>query len=170
VFVISFGGCAGDEGSTDAAPGQPSGAPLVPAHERIDCDFPAVIEYCGGATCHYDNAAPELASSLALWDRQAGRMPDDVHTRLLNVRATYHNVPDPERCPPEPQLLIDPSDIEKSLVLIKLVGTQQCGVEMPRFPYPEWGTVANPGPQREAMVQCVREWVARVAEDFKQTQ
>jgi len=169
VFVAALGGCATAESPANVASGHDSGVPLIPAHERLDCDLPAVIEYCGGSTCHYDNAAPDVASGLTLWERQAGRMPDDVHTRLVGVRATYRNVPDPERCPPEPELLVDPSDVERSLLLGKLGGTQQCGAEMPKFPYPEWGTVANPGPQRDWMVRCVRDWVALLAEDYNTT-
>jgi len=165
--------CAGDGDSdpgrqSDA--GQDSGSPSVPVHERLDCDLPAVIEFCGGAACHYDNAAVDVASSLALWDRQAGQMVEDVHARLVGVPASYRNVPDPENCPPEPELLVDPSDIERSLLLRKLGATQQCGVEMPKFPYPEWGTVANPGPQREQFVECIRAWVSLLVEDYTQTQ
>jgi hypothetical protein len=150
----------------DGASGRDSGASLAPAHERLDCNLPAVIEFCGGGTCHYDNAAPDLASSLGLWDRQAGQMPEDIHTRLVGVQATYHNVQDPEKCPPEPELLVNPSDVEQSLVLKKLEARQQCGVEMPKFPYPEWGTVANPGPEREPFVRCIRAWVALLVEDY----
>jgi hypothetical protein len=167
-FAIALGACAGGGSSTEGSPARDSGALPTPAHERLDCDLPAVIEYCGGSTCHYDHAAPDLASSLVLWDRQASRMPDDVHTRLVAVAATYHNVQDPERCPSEPELLIDPSNIELSLIFRKLTGTQQCGAEMPKFPYPEWGTVANPGAQRAVLMQCLRDWVALLVEDYKQ--
>jgi hypothetical protein len=168
-LALALGGCAGG-GSTDVASSKDSGTPVVPAHERLDCDLPTVIEYCGGSACHYDNAAPDLASGLTLWERSAGRMPEDVHTRLVGVPASYRNVVDPERCPTEPELLIDPSDVERSLLLKKLAGTQTCGAEMPKFPYPEWGTVANPGSQREAFMQCIHEWVALLVEDYKQTQ
>jgi hypothetical protein len=103
--LLSLSGCAGGDVAAEATSGPDSGIPLVPAHERLDCDLPTAIEYCGGSTCHYDNAAPDLASGLTLWERQAGRMPDDVHTRLVGVPATYHNVQDPLRCPTEPELL-----------------------------------------------------------------
>jgi hypothetical protein len=127
-----------------------------------------VIEFCGGGTCHYDNAAMEVASSLGMWDRQANQMVADIHTRLVGVEATYRNVPDPENCPIESELLVDPSDIEQSLILKKLEGRQTCGVEMPKFPYPEWGMVATPGPRREAFVSCIRAWVVLLVEDYKQ--
>ena len=70
----------------------------------------------------------------------------------------------------ERELRIDPSDVERSLLLKKLGGTQQCGVEMPKFPYQEWGTVSNPGAQREQFVQCIREWVSLLVEDYNQMQ
>jgi hypothetical protein len=169
VLVIALGGCA-DAGQNTAVSPSDSGAPLTPAHERLDCDLPAVIEYCGGSTCHYDNSAPDLASGLTLWDRAEGKIPDDIHTRLVGVPADYRNVVDPSLCPSPPELLVDPSNVEESLILKKLMATQTCGAEMPKFPYPEWGTVANPGPQREPWVQCVRAWVALLVEDFRQSQ
>ena len=150
--------------------GGDSGAPKTPAHERLDCDLPRVIEFCGGSTCHYDNAAADVASALVLWNRQENRMIEDIEARLVGVPASYRNVPDLENCPLEHELLVDPSDIEKSLILKKLEARQPCGVEMPKFPYPEWGTVALPGPDREAFVACIRSWVALLVEDYNQTQ
>ena len=85
------------------------------------------------------------------------------------MSATYRSVTNPELCPSVPELLIDPVNVEQSLVLKKLSATQQCGAEMPKFPYPEWGTVANPGPRRDEWVQCIREWVALLVEDSKRT-
>jgi hypothetical protein len=183
VVSMAFGlgaicACAGDgepEGATpepDAGTepdgGQDSGMPRTPAHERVGCDLPLVIEFCGGATCHYSDVAVEVGSSLAMWDRQSNRLVDDIHARLVGVEATYRNVPDPENCPLESELLVDPSNVEQSLILKKLEARHTCGVEMPKFPYPEWGTVANPGPQREMFVSCIREWVALLVEDYNQ--
>ena len=168
-IFVTLCACESDGGSVDTTPGPDSGTPPTPAHERLGCDLPVAIEYCGGGTCHYDNAAPDVASGLALWDRQAGQMMQDVEARLVGVPAGYRNVPDPENCPIEPELLVDPSNAEQSLLLKKLEGTQQCGVEMPRFPYPEWGTVANPGPDRATLVQCIRDWVSLLVEDYTQT-
>ena len=173
---IGLCACAGKGGSaTEGTPPDSGTEPdgggdsgVRPAHERLDCDLPAVIEYCGGSTCHYDNAAPDVASGLVLWDRQAGRMVADIEARLVGVSAGYRNVPDFENCPPVPELLVDPADVERSLILAKLEARHQCGAEMPKFPYPEWGTVANPGAQREAFVRCIREWVALLVEDYTQ--
>lgn len=164
----SIAGTEADAGvDTDAGD---TGAPKTPAHERLDCDLPRVIEFCGGSTCHYDNAAPDVASELVLWNRQANRMIEDVEARLVGVPASYRNVPDLENCPLEHELLVDPTNIENSLILRKLEARQLCGVEMPKFPYPEWGTVATPGPDRAAFVSCIRSWVALLVEDYTQAQ
>lgn len=178
MLVIGLGACKDQVGSPVGRPppdsgtepdgGQDSGMPR--AHERLGCDLPLAMEYCGGATCHYDNAVPDVASGLVLWDRRAGQLAADVEARLVGVPAGYRNVPDPENCPSVPELLVDPSDIERSLILAKLEARHQCGVEMPRFPYPEWGTVANPGPEREALVACIRDWIALLVEDYTQAQ
>lgn len=95
-------------------------------------------------------------------------MIDGVDALLVNVPADYHNVLDSENCPSEPELLVDPSNVAESLLLKKLDARHTCGDEMPKFPYPEWGTVAVPGPQREDFVDCVREWATLLAEDYNQ--
>jgi len=134
-------------------------------YESLECDVPAVIEYCGGATCHYDNASLGVGSSLALWDRNTQQILPDVESRLVNAPATYHNVANQETCPDEPELLVDTSRPEQSLILKKLMGTQSCGDEMPKFPYPEWGATNNPGAQRDELVACIRDWVTLLAEE-----
>jgi hypothetical protein len=105
-----------------------------------------------------------------LWNREQNQIIADVEARLVGVPASYRNVPDLENCPLEHELLVDPSDVERSLLLAKLEARQTCGVEMPKFPYPEWGSVAQPGPDREAFMRCIRDWVALLAEDYTQTQ
>jgi hypothetical protein len=137
-------------------------------YERLDCDLPAAITFCGGGTCHYDNSEA-LGSSLALVNRETQQMLPGVESRLVNQPASYHNVLNPEACPSEPELLVDPSDPERSLVLTKLMGTHSCGDEMPKFPYPEWGATNNPGDQREDFVSCIQAWVTLLTEDYNQT-
>jgi hypothetical protein len=143
----------------DAAPSQ------VPAEQRIGCDIAMAIAFCGGGTCHYDGA-DEFGSDLALWDRDAQQLSEGLASRLVNVPASYHNVLTPEDCPSEPELLIDPVNVEQSLLISKLNGTHACGDEMPKFPYPEWGATNNPGDQREQLVECIRAWVLLVVEDY----
>jgi hypothetical protein len=166
VVAAALAGCAEAAVSVDGR--RDAGASARPAHERVDCDVATVLEYCGGGTCHYDSAARDVASDLVLWEREAARIPDDVPASLVGARATYHNVPDPERCPSPAELRVDPSNVGASLLLSKLDGTHTCGVEMPKFPYPEWGTAENPGPQRAGMIQCIRDWVALLVEDYAQ--
>jgi hypothetical protein len=93
-------------------------------------------------------------------------MVEGVEAQLVNVPANYRNVPDPDDCPNEPELLVDPAGVDSSLIIDKLLGTQTCGDEMPKFPYPEWGTVDYPGAEREELVDCIRDWVALLIEDY----
>lgn len=94
------------------------------------------------------------------------RVAEDLETRLVNVPATYHNVLHVEDCPTTPELLVDPANVEQSLLLRKLMNTQACGDEMPKSPYPEWGTVNYAGEKREEFVACLRQWTTLLAEDY----
>lgn len=166
--------CVVRQGLGGPRPGQgPSDAGALPerppAFERVNCDLPAALAFCGGGTCHYDSSQ-EFGSDLALVNRDSHELLSDVEERLLNVPASYHNVSDPSTCPAEPELLIDPVNIEQSLLLKKLTGEQTCGTEMPKFPYPEWGATNNPGDQRGEFVACIREWIALLAEDYSKAQ
>lgn len=158
--------------SNSTASASPSSVPVFPsatvsaASERVDCDLPLALSYCGGGTCHYDTASLEAGSDLALWSRESNALLPGVEARLVNVPATYHNVHNPEACPTEPELLINPTDVEQSLILKKLTGTHACGNEMPQFPYQELGTVDVPGAQREQLVACVRQWVTLLVADY----
>jgi hypothetical protein len=168
LLAVQLCACSSDSASTPSGTSGSGGASVenTPAYERLACDVPAVIEYCGGATCHYDNASLSVGSSLALWDRDNQQIVSDVESRLLNVPATYHNVVDRETCPSEPELLVDASRPEESLILKKLQGTQSCGDEMPKFPYPEWGATNNPGAEREEFVACISAWVTLLAQEY----
>ena len=176
-LVLVLVGCSEDS-SAGSGPSQASagasgqvgvaatgGTVAAPAYERLECDLPTVISYCGGATCHNDDAEA-LGSSLALVSSTSQQMLADVESRLVDVPASYHNVLSPALCPSEPELLVDPAGVEQSLLLKKVLGTQTCGDEMPKFPYPEWGSTNNPGEQREAFVACIRAWVMLLIEDY----
>src|SRR5690606_20929534 len=73
--------------TTDVAPpaSSPSNTapPPTPAHERLDCDLPLAMSYCGGSTCHYDTVAQELGSSLALWHRETETLLEGVEAQLV---------------------------------------------------------------------------------------
>jgi hypothetical protein len=166
-------GCADDAGT--APPSSPgtagsggSGGTAAPLHESHECDLPFAIEYCGGSTCH-DVGAQALGSGLELWNRQTIQMVDGIEARIVDLPATYNNVLSPETCPGEPELIVNTADLEASLILKKLMGTQTCGDEMPKFPYPEWGATNNPGPQRDELVACIRAWVTLLVEDSNKT-
>ena len=175
ILVVVVLACSSDDKSDEASAtaatssGQTTGAASSPVYEQLDCDLPAVIEYCGGATCHYDSASQDLGSSLALWDRANQRVLDDIEERLVNAPAGYHNVQNADECPSEAELLVDTSDAEQSLILKKLMGTQACGDEMPKFPYPEWGATNNPGPQRDEFVSCIQDWVTLLVQDYNES-
>ena len=151
-----------------AVPRAEAAAQGPPLYEQLDCDLPAVLSYCGGSSCHYDSSSQEVGSSLAIWNRDEQQIMDGLEQRLLNAPAEYHNVLTGQ-CPAEPELLVDTSDVDNSLILEKLLGTHECGDDMPKFPYPEWGTVANPGPRREEFVDCIRSWLTLLAEDYNQS-
>lgn len=161
-------------GSTQAAgtlaaggSAQAGGAAVSPAYERLDCDLPFVIGFCGGTTCHYQDAQ-DLGSGLPLVNRETQQIMDDVESRLMNLPATYNNVLSPAACPSVPELVVDPVDVEQSLILKKLMGTHTCGDEMPKFPAIEWGSTNNPGTQRDEFVACIRAWVTLLVEDYNQ--
>ena len=40
---------------------------------------------------------------------------------------------------------------------------------MPKFPYPEWGAINNPGDLRDEFVECIRAWATLLAEDYNET-
>jgi hypothetical protein len=170
----SFDAASNDEAGADrAASAQDSGAfeaaaASPPLYEQLDCDLPAVMSYCGGSSCHYDTSSQEVGSSLALWNRDEQRLMDGLEASLINKPAEYHNVLSGD-CPSEPELLVDTSDVERSLILKKLLGTQSCGDDMPKFPYPEWGTVANPAPGRDEFIDCIRQWLTLLVDDYNQS-
>lgn len=181
--VIAWGGAVGAVAligcSDDLAPrplpglaaggsGGGAGTAGAPLYQQLDCDLPIVVDYCGGTTCHYEGAQ-DLGSGLGLWNRETMQMADGIEARLLDLPATYNNVLSPETCPPVPELIVNTADLEQSLILKKLMGTQTCGDEMPKFPAPEWGATNNPGEQRSEFVACIRSWVTLLVQESNQT-
>lgn len=76
-----------------------------------------------------------------------------VEQRLIGVPASYENVDvSPENCPVNnPELLVDPNDIDNSLLLTKLRNEQTCGTGMP-----------VPFITRIPEYDCIRAWVQQI--------
>lgn len=115
---------------------------LDPAGEACDAK-PIFAASCAGSICH-DGDAPLGGVDL---------LAPGVEDRLLGVPASYANVSNPEDCPEQPELLIDPENPAQSLLLTKIHGTHQCGDGMP-VPNPP-GLAAN---DRD----CIESWVQQV--------
>lgn len=109
--------------------------------EGEGCDALPIFERCAGSICHSGEDALGTVDLLS----------PGVEGRLVGVPASYANVDDAADCPTEnPELLVDPNDIEASLMLTKLLGTHACGDGMP---------VPNPPGLNDAEVDCVRKWI-----------
>lgn len=105
------------------------------------CDVPAYFQQgCAGNICH-DPGGPGGVDLIS----------PGVEDRLVGVPATYDNVEvGLENCPTDnPELLIDPNDIENSLLLTKVLNQQACGYGMP-MPY-----IAPPATED---LDCLRAW------------
>jgi hypothetical protein len=111
------------------------------------CDAKALLqERCAGSICHEGNDALGGVDLVA----------DGVEARLVGVPASYENVEtNPEDCPTNsPELLIDPNNVEASLLLTKLLGTHACGDPMP---------IPNPPGLTEAEIECLTQWARGLA-------
>ncbi len=135
--------------------GCPEGADLKDPNrfaEAGPCNAKPIFESaCAGSICHGPAEAGEtLTGTVDL-------ISPGVEQRLLNQRATYANVEeDPEACPTDsPELYIDSSDIERSLLLTKLTGGHACGARMPLGPFPLDASDIN----------CIHEWTEAVIAD-----
>jgi hypothetical protein len=113
------------------------------------CDAKPVFESaCGGGICHGPAEAGEVLTGTV------DLISPGVEERLLNQPAQYLNVEeDPEACPTDsPELYIDTSDINRSLLLTKLTGGHACGARMPLGPFP----------LDDSDINCIREWTQSV--------
>ena len=120
--------------------------PVDPVDET--CDAKPIFEArCAGSICH----TAEGGSVVGGVDLLA----PGVEQRLLGMPATYANVSNPEECPDQPELLLDPDDPAKSLLLTKIFNTHQCGSGMP---------TPNPPGLPENERACIENWVAKVIE------
>lgn len=118
-----------------------------------DCDaLPIFAQSCQSSLCHEaeDGEAPS-----GVLDLVAPGVPERIYNRPA---VSYGEVNDPENCPVDsPELLLDPSDVEKSLLLTKLLGTHSCGKAMP-VPNP-------PKALSDSEIACVRSWLRGLIEE-----
>ncbi len=112
------------------------------------CDAkPIFAARCAGSICHEGDGNSAVGG--------VDLLAPGVEQRLLAVPATYTNVSNLEDCPEQPELLIDPDDPTKSLLLTKIFNTHQCGTGMP---------TPNPPGLPENERTCIENWVAHVIE------
>lgn len=137
------------------AAGCPSGGSLEDPERFVGggeeaCDaVPIFEEKCAGGLCHSEDESGPPAGGTDLTSPGVG-------ARLLDAPATYEGVGDPENCPDPAERLVDSDDIEKSLLLTKLLGTHSCGDAMP---------VPNPPAQLDdAAIDCIRSWMRGVVQ------
>jgi hypothetical protein len=108
------------------------------------CDATVIFQIsCGSGICH-ERTADSAPPALDL-------LSPGVEARLVGVPASYVGVANDEvlACPVPPELLIDPSDADGSLLIRKVEGTHSCGTRMPNDVFP----LAQPEQQ------CIRDWV-----------
>lgn len=112
-----------------------------------ECDALPLFQQCSGGICHSGDDPSGTVELLA----------PGVEDRLIGVPASYANVRGgADACPTDaPELLVDPEDIERSLMLTKLTGTHACGDRMPFPPTPSFS---------KDEIDCVRKWIHRIVE------
>ncbi len=108
------------------------------------CDPTPIFESkCSTSICH---EGPDPLGSVDL-------VNGDIAQNVLGVQAAYAGVTDPENCPATPELIVDPNNVEESLLLKKLLGTYSCGSAMPV------------GLPLEAdQIECIREWALTISQ------
>lgn len=113
------------------------------------CDVTPIFNgRCASGACH---GPDEFGAPLGGTDL----ISEGLEARLLNQPAlAYEATANPESCPSTPELLVDPGDPEKSLLLTKLLGTHSCGAGMPT-PFPA-------AKLSDVEIECVRSWILNV--------
>jgi hypothetical protein len=133
-YPIGTGTSAGGTGGSGATGGTGgmTGNRMVPA--SVDCDYAtALTKTCAISACHKASAVP-AAAGLVL-------VPDSgLVDRLYGVPATHGDIycadisdtcPTPPTTCPKGDLLIDPTDVTKSWILLKMNNPPDCGDAMP---------------------------------------
>lgn len=113
------------------------------------CDAKPLFEQrCGSSLCHQEEDGDPPSGGIDL-------VSPGVEARIFGKEAlAYSEVDDPENCPEQKELLLDPSDVERSLVLTKLTGAHACGDSMP-IPNPPSALESNE-------IDCVRSWLSNI--------
>jgi len=138
--VQSTGGTVNNETPDNGSGGDSEADP------SLRCDAPLIFEQkCGSSVCHGAEDGADL-------DGRPDLTSPGVGGRLLNAPAQY---PQLDGCPSPPELLIDSSAPENSLLWKKLNGTQECGDGMP-IPH-------SLAPLPRDDLACVFEWMEGVA-------
>lgn len=112
------------------------------------CDaLPIFEQSCAGSLCHTSGNRPALGG--------IDLISPGVAERVLTGHAIAYDLTiDPENCPTEPEPLLDPDNLDQSLLLTKILGTQQCGDIMPPT-----------GKLSEAEIDCMRSWLEHLARE-----
>lgn len=134
-----------------ALAGCPSGSALEnPDRFNEACDaLPIFEQNCAGSLCHSSEDGEPPSGGVDL-------IAPDLPARLVGVAPTYPGVTDAETCATTPELLVDPTNPERSVLLTKVLGTQSCGDAMP-IPNPPSGL-------DDASLKCIRSYVFALAE------
>ncbi len=112
------------------------------------CDAPKLVfeASCGGVRCHEGEGGDPPDGGLELFGPGLG-------ARVLAAEAAYPDLEN-DGCPAEPEPMVDVNDVDRSLLLRKLNGTQTCGDAMP--------PVGAGLPESEIL--CVRRWLVSLIE------
>ncbi|OQX66770.1 MAG: hypothetical protein B6A08_18790 [Sorangiineae bacterium NIC37A_2] len=132
----------GSPGTGGGSPGTGGGGPGAGGSMAADCDIPALLNVkCGTAICHgtATDATAQVPGNVNL-------IAPGVESRVVGVDASYDGASGD--CPSTPEKLIDPSDLQKSLLWTKVNGGHACGDKMPSV-----GTLTPD------QVDCYNDWL-----------
>jgi hypothetical protein len=126
-------------GGTNGGSATTGGAPVIPPDDA--CVASALSDNTC-LSCHSTASANLIGAGLDLSGANLG-------AKLAVTKATYKNAANPTACVPG-NLIIDPANPSNSLLLKKIMKTQECGTEMP------------PGGQVSAdALACLQGWIAK---------
>jgi hypothetical protein len=146
-----MGGTGGGPTTGSTGAGAFGGTSNVPP---ISCDIATLLATCNGSICH---SSSQREGDLIL--DQADPLGPEMARELIGTYASYSGVQDAWNCPqPGSEVRVDPTNIEASQILTKLIGPPSCGEPMPNTEPQETAAAWLPE-NRAASVQCIREWL-----------